>query len=117
MGTRFCNPTAWFETRHSYQVGELTILISSIGLVTAISTRRARSEATRPGSGLSVGYMPLAAAPRSTKRSRFTLPPSDDRCLRRALTGREAHGGRWRRAATLLTQWKVAHIPFITTTP
>ena len=30
--------------------------------------------------------MPLAAAPRSTKRSRFTLPPSDERCLRRALT-------------------------------
>ena len=117
MGTRFCNPAAWFETRHCSQVGELTILFSSLGLVTAISTRRARSEATRPGSGLSVGYMPLAAAPRSTKRSRFTLPPSDDRCLRRAHTGREAHGGRWRRAATLLTQWKVAHIPFITTTP
>jgi len=81
------------------------------------TTRRAGSEATRPGSGLSVGYMPLAAAPRSTKRSRFTLPPSDDRCLRRALTGKEAHGGRWRRAATLLTQWKVAHIPILTTTP
>ena len=91
MGTRFCDPAAWFDKRHRSRVGELTILFSSLGLVTAISTRRARYEATRPGSGLSVGYMPLAAAPRSTKRSRFTLPPSDDRCLRRALTGKEAH--------------------------
>ena len=110
-------PAAWFDKRHRSRVGELTILFSSLGLATAISTRRSGSEATRPGSGLSVGYMPLAAAPRSTKRSRFTLPPSDDRCLRRALTGKEAHGGRWRRAATLLTQWKVAHIPTLTTTP
>ena len=115
--SRFCDPAAWFGLRHRSRVGELTILFSSLGLATAISTRRAGYEATRPGSGLSVGYMPLAAAPRSTKRSRFTLPPSDDRCLRRALTGKEAHGGRWRRAATLLTQRKVAHTPTLTTTP
>ena len=117
MHTRFCDPAAWFDKRHRSRVGELTILFSSLGLATAISTRRSGSEATRPGSGLSVGYMPLAAAPRSTKRSRFTLPPSDDRCLRRALTGREAHGGRWRRAATLLIRRKVAHTPSNTTTP
>ena len=40
-----------------------------------------------------MGYMPLAAAPRSTKRSRFTLPPSDERCLRRALTGKNLTAG------------------------
>ena len=51
MHTRFCNPAAWVDKRHSYQVGELTILFSSLGLATAISTRRARSEATRPGRG------------------------------------------------------------------
>ena len=72
--SRFCDPAAWFDKRHRTRVGELTILFSSLGLATAISTRRAGSEATRPGSGLSVGYMPPAAAPRSTKRSRFTLP-------------------------------------------
>jgi len=52
MGTRFCNPAAWFDIRHRCRVGELTILFSSLGLATAISTLRARSEATRPGSGL-----------------------------------------------------------------
>ena len=52
MHTRFCNPAAWFDKRHRSRVGELTILFSSLGLVTAISTLRARSEATRPGSGL-----------------------------------------------------------------
>ena len=117
MGTRFCDPAAWFETRHRTRVGELTILFSSLGLATAISTRRSGSEATRPGSGLSVGCMPPAATPRSTKRSRFTLPPSDDRRLRRALTGKESKGGRWRRATTLLIQRKVAHIPSNTTPP
>ena len=75
MHTRFCDPAAWFEKRHRSRVGTLTILFSSLGLATAISTRRSGSEATRPGSGLSVGYMPLAAAPRSTKRSRFTSIP------------------------------------------
>ena len=50
--SRFCDPAAWFGLRHRSRVGELTILFSSLGLVTAISTRRARSEATRPGSGL-----------------------------------------------------------------
>ena len=52
MHTRFCEPAAWFDKRHRSRVGELTILFSSLGLVTAISTLRARSEATRPGSGL-----------------------------------------------------------------
>ena len=52
MHTRFCDPAAWFDKRHRSRVGELTILFSSLGLVTAISTLRARSEATRPGSGL-----------------------------------------------------------------
>ena len=52
MDTRFCDPAAWFDKRHRSRVGELTILFSSLGLVTAISTRRAKSEATRPGSGL-----------------------------------------------------------------
>ena len=115
--SRFCDPAAWFDKRHRSRVGELTILFSSLGLATAISTRRSGSEATRPGSGLSVGYMPLAAAPRSTKRSRFTLPPSDDRCAASCAHRQESNGGRWRRAATLLTQWKVAHIPTLTTTP
>ena len=50
--SRFCDPAAWFDKRHRTRVGELTILFSSLGLVTAISTLRARSEATRPGSGL-----------------------------------------------------------------
>ena len=52
MHTRFCDPAAWFDNRHRSRVGELTILFSSLGLVTAISTRRAKSAATRPGSGL-----------------------------------------------------------------
>ena len=81
----------------------------------------------RPGArdlklrGLGRGYqwatcrLPRLLGPRNARAS--PSPPSDDRCLRRALTGREAHGGRWRRAATLLTQWKVAHIPTLTTTP
>jgi hypothetical protein len=52
MGTRFCDPAAWFDKRHRSRVGEFSILFSSLGLVTAISTRRAKSAATRPGSGL-----------------------------------------------------------------
>ena len=50
--SRFCDPAAWFGLRHRSRVGELTILFSSLGLATAISTRRAGYEATRPGSGL-----------------------------------------------------------------
>jgi len=49
-----------------------------------------------------VGYMPLAAAPRSTKRSRFTLPPSDDRCSASCAHRQESNGGRWRRVETAL---------------
>ena len=65
MHTRFCDPAAWFDKRHRSRVGELTILFSSLGLATAISTRRSGSEATRPGLGLSVGYMPLGGFTRS----------------------------------------------------